>query len=1303
MSASLGGAAIQSVNDAVQNLYAAGITPIVAAGNENTDACTRSPASAPNAITVGASNSTDARASFSNYGNCVDVFAPGVAITSDNAKDPTTPVTWNGTSMATPHVSGLAALYLASNKNASPAEVTAAIMAGAQVGVITNSLSLNNNLINNRFVKATLPPVGSPTGVTVSQITGTTATVSWAAPVGTQAAQSYNLEYKAAADTTWTLVPVLVGTLTTLTGLTNNATYSVRVSSVDGTVVSAPSAEVMFSTVGLAPTPPTNIRTTSIFGNQATLAWDAGLGNGAAITKYNLYQMDGTTKGKLWVAYGTGLTVSGLLPSTSYTVAIESVNINGTSALSAPFTFTTTVLTPAQVGQIKFSNITSTTATATWNPVAQIDPAVPISYTVKVYVYTLIGKLLRQTLTTSNTTIDLVNLSTYATHYLVITAYSGTTASPDSSFWGFNTLASAPGAVTAFSFNRTNANSYTLVWSPPASSGGSPVTGYQIDKQDATGAWVAVSTQPVTAGTLAIPAAVRNQPVTYRIAAINALGTGAYKSVIVTAQNTPPGKVASASGVQSVDLKSVTLTWTAPTDDGGSPITGYRIMVGATPTTVVSTVVSLNASYLNITVPVNVRGDSYFAVVPINALGVGTASDPIKVSRPFTVPSTPVKPNAVWNADGTLKVYWYTPADTGGQAITAYTLERLEGGAWVTKYTGTALTTNIPRDASGSIWQYRITAANATGSSLPSEATSIQVPFSLPGVPTNVEAKDTGTAVVLSYTAPVDLGGGAVRYYTAQLSKDGGATWLYAGNGLSATLTVARPAKGQTWQYRVAVANQTGVGAYSAPVPVTAGVTVPGYMSFGAGINIDGTITLKWSNPVDNGGQPITSIVIEKSLDGTNWTALTMPAAGVFTMSVPQEAPGVRVYFRASSQNATGTSAFTTSILTMPYVKAAAPTGFTVVDNGSYVVATWTGSANRGGSTSITYYVQTSVDGTTWKNVAGVSNTSTGVISLTTARPAKGTSLQYRLIAKTSWGLTDPSAATTIAAALTVPSSTFSSTFGLNADKTATAVWRLPTDNGGTPLTAVRYFTSIDGTNWSAGTDLAATATTVTLPALAPGARLWIRVHAVNSVGMAPTAQVLQVSVPVIISNAVASVTVTASGQTVTGTWTAPTYAGGATSVTYSVYTSLDGTNFVFNRTTTATSIQFSGLAKGLTVYIRVTVRNAAGESAPLTGSAMVPLTAPSTASGLLIQRTSATNVNIGFNAPYDLGGVATWSYKVQQLVAGTWTTVATGTGVAGFNIVSIASNQSTALQYFRVITGNQIGDAAASYSVVIR
>ncbi|HEV8159023.1 MAG TPA: S8 family peptidase [Pyrinomonadaceae bacterium] len=144
---SLGGGASSALDTAVNNAIAAGVTFAVAAGNDNLDACNYSPARAVNAITVGSTTSTDARSSFSNYGTCLDIFAPGSSITSAWYTSDTATNTISGTSMASPHVAGVAALYLQNNTAASPSTVRNEIVNTASSGKLTSINTGSPNLL----------------------------------------------------------------------------------------------------------------------------------------------------------------------------------------------------------------------------------------------------------------------------------------------------------------------------------------------------------------------------------------------------------------------------------------------------------------------------------------------------------------------------------------------------------------------------------------------------------------------------------------------------------------------------------------------------------------------------------------------------------------------------------------------------------------------------------------------------------------------------------------------------------------------------------------------------------------------------------------------------------------------------------------------------------------------------------------------------------------------------------------------------------------------------------------------------
>ncbi len=316
---SLGGGATQAIDDAVARATAAGIIVVVAAGNETTDACTKSPARAPSAITVGATDNRDARASFSNFGNCVDLFAPGANVVGALNTVDVGSKSWNGTSAASPFVAGVAALYLEAFPTATPAQVHSALVSGASTNVVTDARTTAGNRMV--FITTSAPPpssggsTGAPNAAPVARITrtctrrscafdGRTSTDDAAVTGYVWTFQSLSGATSATTTKAWTADGRYAVTLTVRDrpGLTNTATDTVTVRDLP------PAPSATFSCTGR--TCSLNAGGSSDDGRIARYEWDFGDGSavvsGTRATAARTYSAQGRYAVKLTVTDDAG-------------------------------------------------------------------------------------------------------------------------------------------------------------------------------------------------------------------------------------------------------------------------------------------------------------------------------------------------------------------------------------------------------------------------------------------------------------------------------------------------------------------------------------------------------------------------------------------------------------------------------------------------------------------------------------------------------------------------------------------------------------------------------------------------------------------------------------------------------------------------------------------------------------------------------------------------------------------------------------------------------------------------------------
>ena len=490
------------------------------------------------------------------------------------------------------------------------------------------------------------------------------------------------------------------------------------------------------------------------------------------------------------------------------------------------------------------------------------------------------------------------------------------------------TVSSAPTAVSATAGNASAAVS----WSAPSSDGGSPITGYTVTATDATTSANSVAdactgSTTSTATSCTATGLTNGDSYTFTVTATNGVGTSSPSSPsnAVTPEATVPGI---PTGVTALSGNaSAAVSWSAPSSDGGSPITGYTVTAtdATTPANSVadactgstaSTATSCTATGLT-------NGDDYtITVAAINAVGTGSPSAGVSVT-PAGVPSAPGAVTATAGVTS-ISVTWSAPS-ANGSAIVGYYAVAQAGASPQTATCSTSLLscvlTGLTPDVSYTV---EVQAINGVGAG-PFASSNAVTPYTVPGAPTGLSGTAGNAQVSLTWSAPSSDGGSAITGYEVQDSTNGGSTWttLSANTGSTTTSYSATGlTNGTAYVFQVAAINAVGTGAFSTTSSsVTPVATVPGAPTGLSGTAGNAQVSLTWSAPSSDGGSAITGYEVSYGTSAGSLTSSVATGSTSTSYTVTGLTNGTPYYFAVAAINAVGTGAFsTTSSSVTPYV-----------------------------------------------------------------------------------------------------------------------------------------------------------------------------------------------------------------------------------------------------------------------------------------------------------------------------------------------------------------------------------------------
>ncbi|MDE2870953.1 MAG: fibronectin type III domain-containing protein [Gemmatimonadota bacterium] len=1135
------------------------------------------------------------------------------------------------------------------------------------------------------------PKPGRPTGLTARAAGSTIIDLSWTAPTdtGTSAITGYKIEVSTNAGSSWSdLEDDTENTNRTYnhTGLTAGTTRHYRVSAINGSGPGEESDTAAATTTSGQPTPPRNLSATADGKEAIDLEWDAPADTGTS--KVLHYKIEERTSGtSSWDSIaGTGPSTTdyertGLSAGTKRYYRVFAVNSTGPSDASNVDSATT-----AAAGQAP-DPPENLRATADGQEAIDLDWDAPSDHgSSRIIRYKIEessnGTSWDSIAGTDSTTTDYKRrgLSAGTTrHYRVRAVNSDGPSDPsDTASATTRATAEAPSPPTDLEATADGPNAIDLSWTAPSDTGSSNIVGYRIEaSEDDTTSWRVIQSNTRSRTTSYEHTGLDpGDTYYYRVSAINDDATSDPSNVDnATTDAERPGPPRDLDAV-AVDSVQITLTWNPPEDDGGSPITGYRIEWSPNGTSgwddLDANTGSTATSYTDTLSPNTTR---HYRVSAINGAGTGPPSDVASATTSGTVPGQPTNLAASARDTAQIDLVWRAPSDDGGSPITGYRIEVSDDArSWVdlerdteddnTNYSHTNL-------SPGSLRYYRVSAINSVGTGRPSRldfATTLDVP----GRPTDLRATPDGeTTINLEWTRPASDGGSPIEGYRIDVSENSGATWTVlvansqsTGTGYSHTGLSA----GDTRHYRVFAINEWGRGESSNIAHATTDATVPDPpRNLSADATGQTRIDLDWDPPAGDGGSEVTGYRIEVSPNGHTWSDLERNTGRTTTRYAHTGLdPGSTRHYRVSAINSVGTgeASDTASATTAPAVPGA-PSGLSAVADGtSQIDLSWTAPADDGGADITGYRVEVSDDGTSWRDLRSDTNSDDTEYSHTGLDP--GTTQHYRVSAINAAGTGEPSEAASATTDPTVPDPPTGLSAAADGQTRIRLSWTAPVYDGGAPVTAYQVEVSADSADtWtvlSANTGNART--TFTHTGLEPGTTRHYRVAAVNVAGPGGPSNVAHATTDATVPDPPTDLAAAANGiSQIDLAWTAPVKDGGAPVTGYRIEVSTTSgqtwRTLVTDTDNTSTMYSHTGLPPATRRDYRVSAVNRVGAGEPSNvADATTDPDLPDPPTDLAAQAHGSSRIGLSWNEPDYTGGVEITGYRIEVSADGgtTWT-----------------------------------------------